>query len=86
MRVLYPDLVFGAISSSGVVHATIDEWYYYDIIRQSAPADCMTRLAEAIEEVDAFLANNKTRAAIKDVFSLGNITYDTDFASALTVS
>ena len=86
MRVLYPDLVFGAISSSGVVHATLDDWYYFDIIRQYAPADCMTRLVEAIDEVDSYLANNATREAIKDVFSLGNVTFDADFASALTVS
>ena len=86
MRVLYPDIVFGAISSSGVVHATIDDWYYYDIIRQFAPADCMTRLVEAIDEVDSYLANNATIAAIKDVFALGNVTDARDFASALTVS
>ena len=85
MRVLYPDIVYGAIASSGVVHATLDDWYYFDIIRESAPADCMVRVAEAIEEVDAFLANNATRQAIKDVFYLGGITYDPDFASALTV-
>ena len=86
MRVLYPDLVFGAISSSGVVHATLDDWYYFDIIRRYAPADCMARLVEAIDEVDYYLANNATREAIKDVFSLGNVTFDADFASALTVS
>ena len=88
MRVLYPDLVFGAISSSGVVHATIDDWYYYDIIRQYAPTPgsaCMARVAEAIEEVDALIEQNSTHDAIKVVFGLQNLTYDPDFASLLSV-
>ena len=86
MRVLYPDLVFGAISSSGVVHATVDDWRYFDIIRQFAPAACMARVAEAIEDIDAFLEVNATRGQIKDVFGLSGISYDPDFASLLTVS
>ncbi|KAH9855843.1 peptidase S28 [Lenzites betulinus] len=85
MRVLYPDLVFGAISSSGVVHATIDDWRYMDIIRQSAPAACMAQVEKVVDEVDSFLAspNPATRHAIKSVFGVPNITYDPDFASLL---
>ncbi|KAH9938998.1 peptidase S28 [Epithele typhae] len=84
MRVLYPDLVFGAISSSGVVHATVDDYFYFDIIRQFAPAPCMARVAEAIEEVDALLEANATHDAIKDVFGLSGLSYDPDFASLLS--
>ena len=86
MRVLYPDLVFGAIASSGVVHATVDDWYYFDIIREFAPADCMARVAEAVDEVDALLERPETHDAVKAVFGLQNLTYDPDFASLLTVS
>lgn len=87
MRVLYPDLVFGAIASSGVVHATLDDWRYFDIIRQSAPAACITQVERTIEEVDRLITspNAKTRLAIKSVFGLQNVTYDPDFASLLSV-
>lgn len=87
MRVLYPDLVFGAIASSGVVHATLDDWRYFDIIRQSAPAACITQVERTIDEVDRLITspNAKTRLAIKSVFGLQNVTYDPDFASLLSV-
>ncbi|KAI0656771.1 peptidase S28 [Cubamyces menziesii] len=86
MRVLYPDLVFGAISSSGVTHATLDDWRYFDIIRQYAPASCIAQVEKTIDEVDAFITSPKaeTRHAIKAVFGLQNITYDPDFASLLS--
>ncbi|EIW65216.1 peptidase S28 [Trametes versicolor FP-101664 SS1] len=86
MRVLYPDLVFGAIASSGVVHATLDDWRYFDIIRQSAPAACITQVERTIDEVDRLITspNAKTRLAIKSVFGLQNVTYDPDFASLLS--
>ena len=87
MRVLYPDLVFGAISSSGVTHATLDDWRYFDIIRQYAPASCIAQVEKTIDEVDAFITSPKaeTRHAIKAVFGLQNLTYDPDFASLLSV-
>ena len=86
MRVLYPDIVYGAISSSGVVHATLDDFYYFDIIRRYAgPPGCMERVSEAIVEVDDLLADNSTRTAIKEVFGLQGISYDPDFASLLSV-
>lgn len=85
MRVLYPDIVFGAISSSGVTHATLTDWRYADIIRQYAPQACIARIEKAIDEVDTFLADNKTSGAIKAVFGLGEVSYNPDFASVLLV-
>ena len=86
MRVLYPSLVYGAISSSGVTHATLDDWRYFDIIRQFAPAACMQRVEETIDEVDALLEGSQAEHdAIKAVFGLQNLTYDPDFASLLSV-
>ncbi|KAI0641128.1 peptidase S28 [Trametes meyenii] len=86
MRVLYPDLVFGAIASSAVVHATLDDWRYFDIIREYAPADCIAQIEKTVDEVDKFITShsNKTRHAIKAVFGLQNVTYDPDFVSVLT--
>ncbi len=86
MRVLYPDIVFGAISSSGVTHATVVDWRYMDLVRQyGAPQACAARLETAVGEVDALLASNKTSGAIKAVFGLSGLSYDPDFASLLSV-
>ena len=86
MRVLYPDLVYGAISSSGVTHATVVDWRYFDIIRQYAPQDCMAQVVKAIDEVDRLLErSNKTRNAVKALFGLSGLSYDPDFASLLSV-
>ncbi|KAI0735846.1 peptidase S28 [Earliella scabrosa] len=85
MRVLYPDLVYGAISSSGVTHATVVDWRYFDIIRQYAPQDCMAQVVKAIDEVDRLLErSNKTRNAVKALFGLSGLSYDPDFASLLS--
>lgn len=85
MRVLYPDVVFGAIASSGVTHATVVDWRYPDLIRQYAAPACVARIEKAIAEVDSLLASNKTSGAIKAVFGLSGISYNADFASLLSV-
>lgn len=87
MRVLYPQLVYGAIASSGVTFATIKDWQYYDIIRRFGPKDCMQQVETTADEVDALLAKGgQARQVIKETFGLGNITHDEDFASILSVS
>ena len=86
MRVLYPEIVYGAIASSGVVHATLYDWRYMDIIRQYAPSDCIAVIEQAIDEVDKLLANPLTAEDIKAVYGLPNVTHNTDFASTLSVS
>ena len=85
MRVLYPDIVYGAIASSGVTHATVVDWRYPDLIRQYAAPACVARIEKAIAEVDSLLTSNKTSGAIKAVFGLGGISYNPDFASLLSV-
>ena len=85
MRVLYPDIVYGAIASSGVTHATVVDWRYPDLIRQYAAPACVARIEKAITEVDSLLASNKTSGAIKAVFGLSGISYNPDFASLLSV-
>lgn len=85
MRVLYPDVVFGAIASSGVTFASLKDWQYYDIIRQFAPADCIKQVETTIVEVDELLSSDKTQATIQNVFGLPNVTHVEDFGSVLSV-
>lgn len=84
MRVLYPDIVFGAIASSAVTHATIDNWEYMDIIRTAAPKECSDRLVSSIAHVDNLLAHKWFRGPLKRLFGLGGLTHDDDFVSTLS--
>lgn len=85
MRVLYPDLVYGAIASSGVTHATIVYWEYYDLIRQAAEEKCVKHIQNTIKTVDKILDNGKLKHSLKKLFGLGDLEHDDDFASLLEV-
>ena len=87
MRVRYPELVYGSISSSGVVQATIDDWLYMDIIRQVAPENCVSVLIEAVKELDDVLLSSDTNAhqTLKSFYGLANVSHNTDVASILNV-
>jgi hypothetical protein len=84
MRVLYPDIVFGAIASSAVTHATTYNWEYMDIIRTAAPKECSDRLVSSIAHVDTLLALPWFRGPLKRLFGLGGLTHDDDFVSTLS--
>jgi len=84
MRVLYPDLVFGAIASSAVTHATIDNWEYMDTIRTAAPKECSDRLVSSIARVDNLLVRPWFRGPLKQLFGLGGLTHDDDFVATLS--
>jgi hypothetical protein len=84
MRVLYPDIVFGAIGSSGVTHATINNWEYMDIIRTAAPAKCSEVIQSSMAHVDALIASPVGNRPIKALFGLQGIENDDDFVSVLS--
>ncbi|KNG91218.1 extracellular serine carboxypeptidase [Aspergillus nomiae NRRL 13137] len=63
LRKLYPDVYWGAVSSSGVTEAIIDFWQYYEPIRKFGPSDCIWATQTFIDVVDRILidhADNKT--------------------------
>ncbi|EPT05266.1 hypothetical protein FOMPIDRAFT_1013559 [Fomitopsis schrenkii] len=84
MRILYPDLVYGAIASSGVTHADIENWRYMDIIRRAADPECSDNLVRSVEFVDAVLSIPALRGALKELFGLRDLEHDEDFASLLS--
>ena len=84
-RILYPDLVFGAIASSGVTHATLVNWEYHDIIRRAADPECGRRLQEAVRAIDHALGIPRLRRIVKGLFGLAELEHDDDFASLLEV-
>ncbi|KAF2090442.1 hypothetical protein K490DRAFT_72025 [Saccharata proteae CBS 121410] len=86
LRKLYPDVYFGAISSSGVTEAVYDYWEYYEAQRIYGPPDCISTTQKLTNVLDNILigkANSTYPQQLKDAFGLGNLTYNDDFASAL---
>ncbi|KAF8467929.1 peptidase S28 [Russula ochroleuca] len=84
MRVLYPDLVFGAIASSAVTHAVLANWEYMDVIRLAADPKCSSNLMNSITTIDRLLKFRHLRGPLKKLFGLGGLESDQDFVSALT--
>ena len=54
-RIVYPDVFWGAISSSGVTVAIYDYWEYYEAHRLYAPKKCISVLEKLIHVVDQIL-------------------------------
>ncbi|KAH7066081.1 serine peptidase-like protein [Paraphoma chrysanthemicola] len=87
LRVQYPDTFWGAISSSGVTVAIYDYWQYFEPARLFGPPDCIKNTQILIDVVDKILLNKNNTASVqslKDVFGLGQITDNRDFANQLT--
>ncbi|KIM40869.1 hypothetical protein M413DRAFT_445651 [Hebeloma cylindrosporum] len=85
MKILYPDIVWGAIASSAVTHAALENWQYMDIIREAADPTCADHLVNSINTIDSILANSPPflKRQLKNVFGLGGLEHDDDFVSVL---
>lgn len=84
LRLIYPEVFFGALASSAVTEAIVDYWQYWEPIRRNAPQDCV-RTVENLTGVLDNLASNTT--AIKDLetlFGLEDLSYVDDFANVLS--
>ncbi|GKT74229.1 serine carboxypeptidase S28 [Colletotrichum tofieldiae] len=88
LRKVYPDVFWGAISSSGVTAAVVDFWEYYEAARLYSPEGCAETTQKLTHVVDNILLQkgNTTEEDIltlKTAFGLGNITEPVDFASTI---
>ncbi|KAF9061459.1 serine carboxypeptidase S28-domain-containing protein [Rhodocollybia butyracea] len=83
MRVLYPELVYGAIASSAVTHASITNWEYMDIIRRFADPTCSEHLQKSIETIDIILDHQVLSKPLKALFGIHGLQHDTDFVSVV---
>nr|POF26113.1 putative extracellular serine carboxypeptidase [Quercus suber] len=87
LRVLYPDVFFGTISSSGVVKAIWDYWAYFEPIAQYGPHQCITTQKTLTHIVDNILIgkkDNNLTLTLKAAFGMANVTYATDFTNQLS--
>lgn len=84
MRVHYPDLVWGSIGSSGVVHAQLDFPEYYGSIVDHGEPDCVAAITKSIEVVDKLLDDPTTNAALKEYFGYTKDLSNYNFGYRLT--
>lgn len=86
LRVLYPDVYYGAISSSGVPEAIWDYWKYFEAAAVYGPPACVETTQKLTHIIDNILIGKKGTdyvGQLKAAFGLPNVTYDNDFASAI---
>lgn len=85
LRIQYPDIYMGAISSSGVPKAIWDFYEYFEAARLFGPEDCIDATTKVVNVVDTILLNETDHTAqLKEVFGMGQISDDKDFASAIS--
>lgn len=85
LRIQYPDVYWGAISSSGVTEAIWDFWKYYEALRKYSPSDCVQTQERLINIMDNILrsGDNDTIDAFKSAFNASSFTYNDDFANTM---
>ncbi|OLN81897.1 putative extracellular serine carboxypeptidase 4 [Colletotrichum chlorophyti] len=85
LRKVYPEIFWGAISSSGVTAAIVDYWEYNEAARFYSPKGCAETTQKLTHIVDNILLqkSNTTKKdvlTLKKAFGLQNLTGDVDFA------
>lgn len=88
LRKAYPDVYWGAIASSGVTQAIYDYWEFYQSAGNYVGGDCEKNTAKLTDVMDTVLLG-KTNGTddvqkLKDLFGLGGITLDADFANLVS--
>ncbi|KAI1647320.1 peptidase S28 [Daldinia loculata] len=86
LRVVYPDVYYGTISSSGVPQAIWDYWQYFEAAAVYGPPACVETTQKLTHIVDNILIGKKGSdyvGQLKAAFGLPNVTRDGDFASAI---
>ncbi|KAI1635695.1 peptidase S28 [Biscogniauxia mediterranea] len=84
LRKLYPDVYWGAISSSGVPEAIWDYWKYFEAAAVYGPPACVETTQKLTHIVDTILLSKEEYAPqLQAAFGLPNVTHKADFASVL---
>lgn len=86
LRKLYPDVYWGAISSSGVTQAIWDYWQYFEAAMVFGPEACIETAKKLTHVVDnILLGQNGTEwpDKLKQTFGYSTQLSDADFASSI---
>uniref|UniRef100_A0AC34PZY9 Serine carboxypeptidase n=1 Tax=Panagrolaimus sp. JU765 TaxID=591449 RepID=A0AC34PZY9_9BILA len=82
-RELYPDVVYGAVSSSGPVQAVVDMAGYLEVVYHTLKdydPECASSVRRGILKVNELIKNESGRSTLRQMFKLcGN--FETDFIS-----
>lgn len=74
LREKYPHLVYGSISTSGPLLAKIDFYEYFEVVRDSLSTykgcDCVTKVQQAIQQVDVLLKHMIGQRTLNEKFLL----------------
>lgn len=88
LRKLYPDVYWGAVSSSGVTQAIVDYWEYMEPIRQFAPSSCISATETFTDIVDKILidhgSNETLGHQLQSAFGVKSPMKKADFANVLS--
>lgn len=86
LRIQYPDIYWGAISSSGVTEAIWDYWEYYEPIREYGPPECIDAHTKIVNVMDNIFksGDNQTIDELKSAFNASSLTYNDDLAYIVT--
>ncbi|KAI6476045.1 hypothetical protein MCOR17_001328 [Pyricularia oryzae] len=87
LRKVYPDVFWGAISSSGVPVAIWDYWKYFEAAAVYGPAACVETTQKLTHVVDTLLlgkaGDDPTSQKVKAAFGLEFVKESADFGSAI---
>ncbi|KAH7032739.1 peptidase S28 [Microdochium trichocladiopsis] len=87
LRMVYPDVYYGAISSSGVPEAIWDYWQYFEAARIYAPGECSIttqKLQNAVDNILIKQKGTKYPAQLKQAFGYSGTANDLNFAGVLS--
>ncbi|KAL4968222.1 putative extracelular serine carboxypeptidase [Aspergillus stella-maris] len=87
MRKVYPEIFWGAVSSSGVTAAIVDYWNYYEPIRLHAPEDCIETVQTITDVIDRIFIDHPDdedlHAQLQAAYGLSRSINNTDFVNIL---
>lgn len=85
LRKVYPDVYWGAISSSGVTAALTNLWQYHEAFRNFAPEGCSETQQALTEIIDTIMSSGKEDevATLKKMFHLDGLQND-EFGQVVT--
>lgn len=82
-RLAHPELVAGALASSGPVEARARFEEYDYQVATVIPASCLARMKRAVEVIEGKLENGTSKAQVKATFKATELSNDVDFLYAV---
>jgi len=86
IRKVYPQVFWGAISSSGVTVAIYDYWKYFEPVRVFGEPTCIEyiqKITNAADNIILKLNDTATIDKLKSAFGLPNVTHVSDFMAVI---